>query len=151
MIRSAGTTATIGRTGMAAKLSRCRLLHRRSRRRPRTRCSSFHKVSHVKIPSCFPTSAAGAKTRQRQRWSLLLASVGIAVLPLAWRGTSCGHDFDFHLESWMEVVRQWHQGLLYPHWAASANYGAGEPRFVFYPPLSWLLGAALGAALPWTW
>jgi uncharacterized membrane protein len=105
----------------------------------------------VKIPSCFPTFAASTTTRQRQRWSLLLASVGIALLPLAWRGTSCGHDFDFHLESWMEVVRQWHQGVLYPHWAASANYGAGEPRFVFYPPVSWLLGAALGAALPWTW
>lgn len=81
----------------------------------------------------------------------MLASVGIAVLPLAWRGTSCGHDFDFHLESWMEVVRQWHQGVFYPHWVASANYGAGEPRFVFYPPVSWMLGALLGALLPWTW
>jgi hypothetical protein len=72
-------------------------------------------------------------------------------LPLAWRGTSCGHDFDFHLESWMEVVRQWRQGVAYPHWAASANYGAGEPRFVFYPPLSWVLAALLGVVLPWTW
>ena len=86
----------------------------------------------------------------------MLASVGIAVLPLAWRGTSCGHDFDFHLESWMEVVRHGRQflsggGVLYPHWAASANYGAGEPRFVFYPPASWVLGALLGVVLPWTW
>ena len=81
----------------------------------------------------------------------MLASVDIAVLPLAWRGTSCGHDFDFHLESWMEIVRQWHQGVVYPHWVASANYGAGEPRFVFYPPMSWMLGALLGAVLQWTW
>jgi len=73
------------------------------------------------------------------------------VLPLAWRGTSCGHDFDFHLESWMEVVRHWREGVLYPHWASSANYGAGEPRFVFYPPLSWMLGAVLGLVMPWTW
>ena len=82
-------------------------------------------------------------------WSLILAAAGIAVLPLAWRGTSCGHDFDFHLESWMEVLRQWRQGVVYPHWAASANYGAGEPRFVFYPPLSWMLGALLSLFMPW--
>jgi hypothetical protein len=88
-------------------------------------------------------------TPRRRRLALILAAAGIAVLPLAWRGTSCGHDFDFHLESWMEVLRQWQQGVLYPHWAASANYGAGEPRFVFYPPLSWMLGALLALVMPW--
>jgi len=41
--------------------------------------------------------------------------------------------------------------LFYPHWTASANYGAGEPRFVFYPPITWMAGAALGAILPWSW
>ena len=64
-------------------------------------------------------------------------------------GYSCGHDFDFHVLNWMEVAAQWHQGILYPHWAASPAYGAGEPRFVFYPPLSWMLGALLGIVLPW--
>ena len=82
---------------------------------------------------------------------LLLATIGIAVLPLAWRGTSCGQDFDFHLQNWLELVRSWHQGVLYPRWAGSANYGAGEPRFVFYPPLARFLGAALGSVLPWSW
>ena len=110
----------------------------------------------MKISFRFRNTPSSEATRRRRRRSLLLAAVGIAVLPLAWRGTSCGHDFDFHLESWMEVVRQWHQllsggGVLYPHWVASANYGAGEPRFVFYPPVSWLLGALLGAIFPWTW
>jgi hypothetical protein len=83
--------------------------------------------------------------------NLLRACVAIAIVPLALRGTSCGQDFDFHLESWMEAARQWRQGVLYPHWVASANYGAGEPRFVFYPPFSWTLGAFLGTIFPWTW
>nr|WP_286676375.1 6-pyruvoyl-tetrahydropterin synthase-related protein [Paracidobacterium acidisoli] len=48
-------------------------------------------------------------------------------------------------------MRHWHEGVAYPHWDASANYGAGEPRFVFYPPLSWLLGTLMGAVLPWSW
>jgi hypothetical protein len=65
------------------------------------------------------------------------------------RGNSCGHDFDFHLLSWMEVARAWHAGLLYPHWVQDANYGAGEPRLIFYPPASWLLGGLLGAVTSW--
>lgn len=84
-------------------------------------------------------------------YGLPLAVVVILTLPLALRGPSCGQDADFHLQNWLEVNRSWHQLVFYPHWAASANYGAGEPRFIFYPPLSWLLGAALGSVLPWTW
>ena len=99
----------------------------------------------------FPASPASDATRARRRRSLLLAVVGIAVLPLAWRGASCGQDFDFHLQNWLEAVAHWRQGVVYPHWAVSANYLAGEPRFVFYPPLSWLLGGLLGALLPWSW
>jgi hypothetical protein len=105
----------------------------------------------VRISFHFPHSLSSNATRHQRRRSLILACAAIAVLPLAWRGTSCGHDFDFHLQSWLEVVHHWREGILYPHWDASANYGAGEPRFVFYPPVSWLLGAVLGALLPWTW
>jgi hypothetical protein len=79
----------------------------------------------------------------------VIACALMATIPLLWRGNSCGHDFDFHLQSWMEVTRQWHEGVWYPRWAASANYGAWEPRLLFYPPASWLLGGALGVILPW--
>jgi hypothetical protein len=65
------------------------------------------------------------------------------------RGNSCGHDFDFHLLSWMEVARAWHEGIVHPHWVQDANYGAGEPRLIFYPPASWILGALLGIATSW--
>jgi uncharacterized membrane protein len=81
---------------------------------------------------------------------LLIAGTAlVATATLFVHGSSCGHDFDFHLLSWMEVARAWHTGLVYPHWAADANYGAGEPRLIFYPPASWLLGALLGIITTW--
>jgi hypothetical protein len=82
--------------------------------------------------------------------ALILVAALAALAPELAQGPSCGHDFDFHLVSWFDALNAWRHGILYPHWAASANYGAGEPRFVFYSPLTWMLGAALGAVLPWT-
>ena len=81
--------------------------------------------------------------------AILLMAAGVACAALVWRGNSCGHDFDFHLVSWFDCLSSWQHGILYPHWAPSANYGAGEPRFIFYPPLTWMLGAALGLILKW--
>lgn len=79
----------------------------------------------------------------------ILVTALLVVAPMAWRGASCGDDLDFHLVSWMEVVRSWRGGVFYPRWVDSPNYGAGEPRLVFYPPASWMLGSLLGSAAPW--
>jgi hypothetical protein len=81
--------------------------------------------------------------------ALIFFAAAVAIVPQFIRGNSCGHDFDVHLVSWLDCVNAWRHGIPYPHWAPSPNYGAGEPRFVFYPPLTWMLGAALGAVLPW--
>jgi hypothetical protein len=81
--------------------------------------------------------------------AIILFAAALASAPVAIKGPFCGDDFQFHLISWLDAQQGWRQGIPYPHWTASANYGAGEPRFVFYPPLTWMLGAALGLVLPW--
>ena len=92
-----------------------------------------------------------ARTQRLIQYLVIALAALLAVLPLALYGYSCGHDFDFHLRSWMEASAQWHGGILKPVWAFHAAWNAGEPRFLFYPPLSWVTGALLTSVLPWTW
>jgi hypothetical protein len=82
---------------------------------------------------------------------LLIAATAFAVeIPFFFLGTPSGHDVEFHLYSWLEVLAHWRHGVLYPRWAGLAHFGYGEPRFVFYPPASWMLGSVISRIFPWT-
>lgn len=82
---------------------------------------------------------------------LAIAVAAFAVeIPFFFLGTPSGHDVEFHLYSWLEVLAQWKHGVIFPRWAMLAHFGYGEPRFVFYPPASWLLGALISGISSWS-
>jgi hypothetical protein len=91
------------------------------------------------------------RTQEPRAKLILPLAALIAILPLIRHGYSCGHDFDFHIVNWIEAAHQFLHGNPHPTWAYTPAYNAGEPRFTFYPPISWTIGALLGLILPWTW
>ena len=98
-------------------------------------------------------SASDLNANTRRVWlfalPVSLATALVIISPFFWMGNASGHDFSFHVASWMDAAAQWREGILLPRWTDGANHGFGEPRFIFYPPISWMFGAALGLVVPW--
>jgi hypothetical protein len=97
-----------------------------------------------------PPRESSAPTAAGWRAAFLLAMgiATLAILPITLFGNVSGHDVEFHLPNWIDVALHWHEGVLYPHWSGGGHFGFGDPRFIIYPPLSWLVGGLLAALLP---
>jgi hypothetical protein len=84
----------------------------------------------------------------KRAYLLIPFAVLLVLHPLLIHGPTCGQDLAFHVQSWLDAAHQLRHGTLYPHWDTTAAWNAGEPRFLFYPPLSWTLGAILTLIFP---
>ena len=81
-------------------------------------CAAVQRPGGVRRSATY-TAAHAVKLGLGQRipaeWEprlFIVACAAVSVLPLAVRGDSCGHDFDFHVDSWMEVASHWREGVF---------------------------------------
>ncbi|HEY9126872.1 MAG TPA: 6-pyruvoyl-tetrahydropterin synthase-related protein, partial [Acidobacteriaceae bacterium] len=59
-----------------------------------------------------------------------------------------GQGFVLHVPSWLELKALWGLHEWRAGWASEANFGLGDPRFTYYPPVSFVLGAGLATVMP---
>src|SRR5258707_3434070 len=101
----------------------------------------------------FPSVLKRSNGNSLREWSvapLVSVCVSLAVVAAFFvLGTGSGDDVPFHMASWVDAAGQGKEGIFFPRWTEWANFGFGEPRFIFYPPLSWLFGAFLGTLIRW--
>jgi hypothetical protein len=67
----------------------------------------------------------------------------VYVLPLAKPGLPKNHDAQLHTARIAAYYKAFADGHIPPRWASDLNYGYGTPLFIFYSPLSGILGSFL--------
>lgn len=100
-----------------------------------------------------PSAPAPVSLRQGVIAFCLLLALAL-VLHFPHFGSHTGDpNFDFYLHyHWAkEYAQRFAEGWLYPRWTFFARYGLGEPVFVFYSPLYYLLTALLTLTGLGTW
>lgn len=67
---------------------------------------------------------------------LVLAAV-LMVVPILVNGIPTGNDLPHHYRFALQINESLSQGVIYPSWGGTANYGLGDVGIRFYPPLSY--------------
>src|SRR5580698_9929856 len=70
-----------------------------------------------KVARSFSRDARGGSLVWAPLMSIAIAAFAVEI-PFFFLGTPSGHDVEFHLYSWLEVLSQWKLGIGYPRWAA---------------------------------
>src|SRR5206468_2121883 len=76
--------------------------------------------------SANPQSDSPAPAWSARIFGAIAFAAFLGILPLLIKGNVAAHDLQFHISSWTEFAQQWRHGIVWPRWAAGANYGFGE-------------------------
>lgn len=63
----------------------------------------------------------------------------LAMIPVFIWGFPVGADFDNHFRFVLPFYEEIGRGNFFPGWLAESNFGFGDPRFRFYPPVLYYL------------
>jgi len=100
------------------------------------------------MTSAKPRTRALARGRD-PGWIAVLALIVLACVPLLRSPTvPTATDIELHVYRAWELAEQWRAGDLVARWAPDFAYGYGYPVFVYYAPLTYILGGLATLALP---
>ncbi len=92
------------------------------------------------MTSAKPRTRALARGRD-PGWIAVLALIVLACVPLLRSPTvPTATDIELHVYRTWELAEQWRAGDLVARWAPDFAYGYGYPVFVYYAPLTYILG-----------